>query len=166
MFDELNPKLREEIRKCRKKDDVFWLGYKYGMILESEPVLGAKDLTEFYRKVTLKRILRKEEKKMMALFKDAPLAKFVTLLAVGTGIGYIRKQLVNGINYIDKKILEKMVEKERFMTTNEVARETKFSWNTVYQHLMRLQRVKFIDHIERGNRDLWRAEASRENNEN
>jgi predicted transcriptional regulator len=71
-------------------------------------------------------------------------------------VGFEKKLYLDAL---DKHILGKMVQEERFMTTAEIAEAAGISWNTAQDRLSRMHRKGLINQIGRGSREYWRAQG-------
>ena len=58
---------------------------------------------------------------------------------------------------IERQILKVLIEHSYYLTTTEVSKKAKVSWNTAYNHLKEFHRLKWINLRKRGNRKLWKA---------
>lgn len=61
------------------------------------------------------------------------------------------------LTLIEKKILKTLVQRQTFMTTQEIADRSEVSWNTADRHLHKFHREKWIDKRKRGNRSYWKV---------
>jgi DNA-binding MarR family transcriptional regulator len=55
------------------------------------------------------------------------------------------------------QILKTLLEHDYHMNTTQVAKITGISWNTADKHLKKFYELGWIERVERGNRDYWRA---------
>ena len=63
------------------------------------------------------------------------------------------------LNSIQKKILETLLEYNRFLTTTEASKKSGVSWNTAKAYLEDFFSKGWIEHKKNGNRDLWKANS-------
>ncbi|MFZ3077746.1 MAG: helix-turn-helix domain-containing protein [Candidatus Aenigmatarchaeota archaeon] len=61
------------------------------------------------------------------------------------------------LNLFEKRVLEILLEHDYFLTTTEVSKKSKISWNTAKKYLEGFLEKGWIEHKTKGNRDLWKA---------
>ena len=55
------------------------------------------------------------------------------------------------------RILKTLLEHNYHMSTTQVAKISGISWNTADKYLKKFRKLGWIEKVERGNRDYWRA---------
>lgn len=57
----------------------------------------------------------------------------------------------------EEVIIKRLLQFDYYLTTTQIAEIASVSWNTAYRYLVEFMKRGWVNHIKRGNRDLWIA---------